>query len=238
MSATIRKASFLLLGTLSSLLAAVAPAVGAPVAVQCLLKVRYHLHTELPAVDLLDRFSCEGRVVAVSDIDAADKVTRQVAFRFDRCPRLPATVVFSGDGVTEVRQRRADRLRAHVFAGECRGCVIAASTDAAAPRLDSGHFDGTFVVRADDALDTADIMLPAGRGHLTLRSERTDDAIVRAAWVAGRCAVVPQPPIHCGGIAGVTCPDDLVCVDWTSDDCDPDAGGADCVGVCVARAPQ
>jgi hypothetical protein len=125
-----------------------------------------------------------------------------------------------------------------VFAGECRGCVVAASTDVAGPRLDSGHFDGTFVVRADDTLGTSDIVLPAGRGNLTLRSERTDDAIVRATWAASRCVVVPQPPIHCGGIAGVACPDGLVCVDWTGDDCDPDAGGADCVGVCVAGAPQ
>jgi hypothetical protein len=71
-------------------------------------------------------------------------------------------------------------LRADVFAGECRRCGIAANTDVAAPRVASGHFDGTFVVRADG----------------------------------------------------------LVCVEWTSDACDPDAGGADCVGVCVAGAPQ
>jgi hypothetical protein len=116
-----------------------------------------------------------------------------------------------------------------MFAGECKGCVLALNTDVAMPRVDSGHFDGRFVVRAPD---TIDVMLPTGRGHLTLRSERNDDVIIQAAWAARKCVVTPRPPIFCGGIAGTPCPDPLVCVDWPGDDCDPDAGGADCVGVC------
>jgi hypothetical protein len=41
----------------------------------------------------------------------------------------------------------------------------------------------------------------------------------------------------CGGFAGFTCRDGFVCVDDPSDDCDPEAGGADCIGVC-RRAPR
>jgi hypothetical protein len=37
----------------------------------------------------------------------------------------------------------------------------------------------------------------------------------------------------CGGIAGIPCPEGLVCVDDPSDDCDPNQGGADCGGICV-----
>ncbi len=49
--------------------------------------------------------------------------------------------------------------------------------------------------------------------------------------------VAGSPPpweiIRCGGIAGITCPDGLTCVDDPTDACDPDCGGADCGGVCV-----
>jgi hypothetical protein len=37
----------------------------------------------------------------------------------------------------------------------------------------------------------------------------------------------------CGGIAGIACPQGLVCTDDPQDDCDPDDGGADCGGICV-----
>ena len=36
----------------------------------------------------------------------------------------------------------------------------------------------------------------------------------------------------CGGFAAIECPDGYQCVDDPSDDCDPNAGGADCAGVC------
>jgi hypothetical protein len=36
----------------------------------------------------------------------------------------------------------------------------------------------------------------------------------------------------CGGFAGIECPDGYQCVDDPSDGCDPNAGGADCAGVC------
>ena len=37
----------------------------------------------------------------------------------------------------------------------------------------------------------------------------------------------------CGGFAGIQCPSGLVCVDDPNDSCDPNAGGADCAGICV-----
>ena len=39
----------------------------------------------------------------------------------------------------------------------------------------------------------------------------------------------------CGGIAGIPCPEGTRCVDDPSDSCDPERGGADCRGVCVAE---
>ena len=36
----------------------------------------------------------------------------------------------------------------------------------------------------------------------------------------------------CGGIAGLKCPAEHACTDNPSDDCDPAAGAADCIGIC------
>jgi hypothetical protein len=46
-------------------------------------------------------------------------------------------------------------------------------------------------------------------------------------------AQIAGPGMMCGGIAGLPCPDGFECVDSPSDGCDPEAGGADCGGVCV-----
>lgn len=43
---------------------------------------------------------------------------------------------------------------------------------------------------------------------------------------------------YCGGFAGLTCPKGQVCVDDPSDDCDPEKGGADCIGLCVPDLPD
>ena len=46
------------------------------------------------------------------------------------------------------------------------------------------------------------------------------------------CAKKTEPPVACGGIAGVQCPEGQKCVDDPSDTCDPTKGGADCSGIC------
>jgi len=46
----------------------------------------------------------------------------------------------------------------------------------------------------------------------------------------GKCS---PAPVRCGGIAGIACPGLGRCVDDPSDSCDPNAGGADCGGICT-----
>jgi hypothetical protein len=43
---------------------------------------------------------------------------------------------------------------------------------------------------------------------------------------------------NCGGIAGLECGQGLVCVDPLEDGCDNDCGGADCLGICLAKAEE
>jgi len=50
---------------------------------------------------------------------------------------------------------------------------------------------------------------------------------------ANRCDH-PSEPVPCGGLAGIACPPEQVCVDDPRDDCDPTLGGADCLGICEA----
>ena len=40
--------------------------------------------------------------------------------------------------------------------------------------------------------------------------------------------------LMCAGFANILCPRGLTCVDVPNDNCDPNNGGADCAGVCVA----
>lgn len=57
-----------------------------------------------------------------------------------------------------------------------------------------------------------------------------------ATFVASRSSAAAQigtPDGMCGGIAGFPCPEGYTCVDAAGDGCDPNAGGADCAGVCV-----
>ena len=221
--------------TVAALLALSGPSWGQDATgVKCAFKMKYSVFAELPTADLLGRYRCEGTVLAVSDIDATNVDRRQVVFDLGACRGLPPTVVFGGSGVTEVRRLAGDRVRGHVFSGECKGCAMTANADLTAPRLDAGHFDATFAVKTVDvSISPSAIFLPAGKGHLSLRSEANDNVIVRGKWAARRCAVSPLPPIFCGGIAGLPCPTGMACVDWPGDDCDPAAGGADCIGMCV-----
>jgi hypothetical protein len=45
----------------------------------------------------------------------------------------------------------------------------------------------------------------------------------------GECSGEQQA---CGGIAGLMCPDGMLCYDVPDDGCDPSKGGADCMGIC------
>lgn len=48
----------------------------------------------------------------------------------------------------------------------------------------------------------------------------------------GACTPDPKGPA-CGGLLGIPCEGDSICVDDPSDDCDPRNGGSDCIGICV-----
>ena len=60
--------------------------------------------------------------------------------------------------------------------------------------------------------------------------------------LVGGCAVEAGDPVgsagdyargtFCGGFAGFPCPEGYTCVDNPRDGCDPEAGGADCGGIC------
>ncbi len=45
----------------------------------------------------------------------------------------------------------------------------------------------------------------------------------------------PITGIFCGGLAGLPCPGNLVCIDDPRDNCCPQNGGRDCGGVCAPR---
>ena len=51
--------------------------------------------------------------------------------------------------------------------------------------------------------------------------------------VGGIC--LPQNPSRCGGFGAIQCQTGMSCVDDQGDSCDPNAGGADCGGVCVPQ---
>jgi hypothetical protein len=52
----------------------------------------------------------------------------------------------------------------------------------------------------------------------------------------------PEPEVlqhltrSCGGFPGTPCLEGELCLDDPSDDCDPDNGGADCIGICVKQS--
>lgn len=52
-----------------------------------------------------------------------------------------------------------------------------------------------------------------------------------ACGVPGIC--VPAEPRACGGFAGFLCPRGMYCYDDPGDECHPDRGGADCIGLCL-----
>ena len=38
--------------------------------------------------------------------------------------------------------------------------------------------------------------------------------------------------VSCGGFLGTVCPRGMICLDDPSDNCDPERGGSDCIGIC------
>jgi hypothetical protein len=45
----------------------------------------------------------------------------------------------------------------------------------------------------------------------------------------------PSNKLTCGGILGTQCPGGMQCIDFPGDGCNPNAGGADCLGMCVGN---
>ena len=83
-----------------------------------------------------------------------------------------------------------------------------------------------------------------GAGHATSSVVGDPDVVVDLCaavscptgmhCVAGQC--IPNVRVTCGGIAGLKCPGAGECVDDPADACSPEAGGADCGGVCTCAA--
>ncbi|KAF3158199.1 hypothetical protein EYR41_006424 [Orbilia oligospora] len=64
------------------------------------------------------------------------------------------------------------------------------------------------------------------KGYICVDNPRTCS---QAVDCPGIC-VIPQA---CGGFAGFPCPAGKKCYDDPRDDCDPNNGGADCIGICI-----
>lgn len=115
--------------------------------------------------------------------------------------------------------------------------------------VDFAFLDGFLVIKSPVKLDVV--------GVYTARSadgevESIDVERVPERKITGKTNVykrdkeikshVPYTPGHgsgdkqlCGGIAAIKCPQGQMCIDDPSDNCDPNKGGADCSGICVAK---
>lgn len=69
-------------------------------------------------------------------------------------------------------------------------------------------------------------------GFVCIQDPRDDSGVTDQP---GICVPEENWP-KCGGISGLECLPGwgpTVCYDWPQDDCDPDNGGADCIGICL-----
>jgi hypothetical protein len=74
----------------------------------------------------------------------------------------------------------------------------------------------------------------AGQWACTETAEAAQASLTTESDGAGR----PREGQLCGGFAAISCPEGLSCVDDPHDSCDPNEGGRDCGGICVAPDTQ
>ncbi|KAH7141418.1 hypothetical protein B0J13DRAFT_623785 [Dactylonectria estremocensis] len=77
------------------------------------------------------------------------------------------------------------------------------------------------------------VVKPKGcRKGLTCQDDpRFPDSCGQACDMPGIC--LPKKLPECGGFLGLKCPKGKYCYDKPHDGCDPNEGGADCIGVCL-----
>jgi hypothetical protein len=147
------------------------------------------------------------------------------------CPNVVIPVC-GCDGKTYANACEAARAGASVaHQGACTPPACTSSSDCAAGSFcqkPTGACGGTGTCALEPQL-CSDIFNPVcgcdGKTYANACFASAAGAIVAST---GAC-----PPVQtCGGIAGIPCPGGGKCVDDPTDDCDPNNGGADCVGIC------
>ena len=122
----------------------------------------------------------------------------------------------------DLRFRRLCDGRPQLACAKTQYCSAMAANHCPGPR--------TFGVCANKPQLCSDLFAPVcGCDGETYSNQCFAAAVGVAVEHTGACAA--QGPT-CGGIAGIACPGFGRCVDNPSDNCDPNAGGADCSGVC------
>ena len=139
----------------------------------------------------------------------------------------------SPDGVSSVSSESEDLRLGRLCDGKPQlACPTGQYCNAIAP----GHCPGprTFGMCANEPQRCIELFAPVcGCDGETYSNSCFAAAAGVAVEHSGAC--VAQGPM-CGGIAGIRCPGLGRCVDNPSDSCDPNAGGADCSGICSCIA--
>ena len=121
---------------------------------------------------------------------------------------------------------RADTVPVKIFpadctAGTCTSAVACLTTDRASRAF--------WRARCDDYAEAQGWAQGVFRPH---QAATSSCAVEAQAYVCEGVGTVVYGGF-CGGIAGFPCPEGYQCVDDPRDSCDPNAGGADCGGICV-----
>ena len=164
--------------------------------------------------------------------------------------RLPAESPLPPAGVRHTASWSATSRHAMmVFTTSSQACVGCGG--AASPEVDVFSYPTFGKVRI--AMTRLDAFLRMASRRMTRRQAGVagaallalltgaDPTAARKRHRTARCdRAQPRQGAHrlqpCGGIAGLPCPKGFVCVDDPRDDCDPEAGGADCIGICMKKA--